>query len=189
MSEVEEKFYKEFPNLRGNRAVETFLQKPEHQEMLKEYVDSPSPTRKEHLDQAFKVYYFGLRFTSYLSTSLYFQSVNYDKRMRRFAEHNALTLDQSVGDEDGITFKDQVLSEGEVLYMEAPTSLKDCIDDDLLLEAYVSLTDKQREVLDMAYLFELKDTEIAKRMDTSQQAVSKSRKKALKKLRSLLTNE
>ncbi|QST00689.1 sigma-70 family RNA polymerase sigma factor [Pontibacillus sp. ALD_SL1] len=189
MREVEEKFYKEFPNLKGNRAVEAFLRKPEHQELLKEYVDSPNQTRKDHLDKAFKVYYFGLRFTSYLNKSLYFQSVNYDKRMRRFAEHNTLTLDQSVGDEDGITFKDQLVSEGEILYMEAPTSLKDCIEDDLLLEAYFSLTDKQREVLDMAYLYELKDTEIAKRMDTSQQAVSKSRKKALKKLRSLLSNE
>ncbi|WP_345243116.1 sigma-70 family RNA polymerase sigma factor [Pontibacillus salipaludis] len=188
MREVEEKFYKEFPNLRGNRAVEAFLRKPEHQEMLKEFVDSPSQTRKEHLDHAFKVYYFGLRFTSYLNTSLYFQSVNYDKRMRRFAQHNALTLDQSVGDEDGTTFKDQLLNEGEILYMESPTSLKDCIEDERLLEAYFLLTDKQREVLDMAYLLELKDTEIAKRMNTSQQAVSKSRKKALKKLRCLLTN-
>ncbi|MCD5324927.1 MULTISPECIES: sigma-70 family RNA polymerase sigma factor [Pontibacillus] len=188
MRSFEERFFEKFPNLKGNPAVETFLHKPEHQELIEDYLSSPTQERMDHLDKAFKAYYFGIRFTSYLNTSLYFHSVNFDKKVRQFAERNRLTLDQSVGDEEGETFKDQLYDQGS-LYTETPRTLEECIEDDDLLRAYLRLSDKQRGVLDMTYVHQMKDSEIANHTHTSQQAVSKLRKKALMKLKNALTKQ
>ncbi|RWZ54773.1 sigma-70 family RNA polymerase sigma factor [Halobacillus fulvus] len=186
MKELIRKFYEAFPDLKGNQAVDTFIRNPEHQELLRDYLQAPTKDGRDRLDEAFKVYYFGLRFTSYVSTSLYFHSVNFDKRMRRFEERNALTLDQPVGDEEGTTFKDQLADEPNGNDEEMETSLEESVESEALLEAYALLTDKQQEILTYAYVHQWKDVEIARKLGTSQQSVSKSHQRALKKLKQLL---
>jgi RNA polymerase sigma factor (sigma-70 family) len=162
--------------------VESFMSQPEHQELLKEFLTSPSASAEDCLNEAFKAHYFGIRFTSYVSSSLYFHSVNFDKKIRLHRGRQLLTLDQPLGgDEDG-TFKEMIPDSGEPVTLPEQ-SLEDAISDDALLAAFRKLTDRQREILDLAYVKEMSDTEIAKILRVSQQAVSKSHRNALARLR------
>jgi RNA polymerase sigma factor (sigma-70 family) len=182
MDSLKERFYRIYPDLRGNKAVESFMSQPEHQELLKEFLTSPSASAEDCLNEAFKAHYFGIRFTSYVSSSLYFHSVNFDKKIRLHRGRQLLTLDQPLGgDEDG-TFKDMIPDSGEPVTLPEQ-SLEDAISDDALLAAFRRLTDRQKEILDLAYVKEMSDTEIAKVLRVSQQAVSKSHKNALARLR------
>jgi RNA polymerase sigma factor (sigma-70 family) len=182
MDSLKERFYRIYPDLRGNKAVESFMSQPEHQELLKEFLTSPSPSAEDCLNEAFKAHYFGIRFTSYVSSSLYFHSVNFDKKIRLHRGRQLLTLDQPLGgDEDG-TFKDMIPDSGELVTLPEQ-SLEDAISDDALLAAFRKLTDRQREILDLAYVKKMSDTEIAKVLRVSQQAVSKSHRNALARLR------
>ena len=186
MDRLTEWFYEVFPDLKGNRAVESFIQKSEHRQLIESYLTQPDAYRREQLDQAFKAHYFDMRFTSYLSTSLYFQSINYDKRTRRFEDRNVLTLDQSIGDREGTTYKDQLVDQHEISNEEGGQGLEAYIQDGQLLEAYRALTTKQQQIMDLAYVHQWSDTEIAKKMGVSQQAVSKNHRKALEKLKHIL---
>ncbi|MEL3972955.1 sigma-70 family RNA polymerase sigma factor [Rossellomorea oryzaecorticis] len=182
MDSLKERFYRIYPDLKGNKAVESFMTQPEHQELLKEFLTSSSPSAENRLNEAFKAHYFGIRFTSYVSSSLYFHSVNFDKKIRLHRGRQLLTLDQPLGgDEDG-TFKDMIPDSGEPVTLPEQ-SLEDAISDEALLAAFRKLTDRQREILDLAYVKEMSDTEIAKVLLVSQQAVSKSHKNALARLR------
>jgi RNA polymerase sigma factor (sigma-70 family) len=188
MDSLKERFYRIYPDLRGNKAVESFMTRPEHQELLKEFLTSPSASSEDCLNEAFKAHYFGIRFTSYVSSSLYFHSVNFDKKIRLHRGRQLLTLDQPLGgDEDG-TFKDMIPGHGDPILLPEQ-SLEESITDDSLLHAYRKLTDRQKEILDLAYARELSDTEIADILKVSQQAVSKSHKKALAKLKEELRKE
>jgi RNA polymerase sigma factor (sigma-70 family) len=185
MDSLKERFYRIYPDLKGNKAVESFMTQPEHQELLKEFLTSPSPSAENRLNEAFKAHYFGIRFTSYVSSSLYFHSVNFDKKIRLHRGRQLLTLDQPLsGDEDG-TFKDMIAEPEEPLTI-TEQSLEDVISDERLLQAYRKLTEKQKRILDLAYVKELSDTEIASLLRVSQQAVSKSHRKALAKLKEQL---
>ncbi|MBA2174701.1 sigma-70 family RNA polymerase sigma factor [Halobacillus locisalis] len=186
MDRLTEWFYEAFPDLKGNRAVESFIQKSEHRQLIERYLTNPDEHRQEQLDQAFKAHYFDMRFTSYLSTSLYFQSINYDKRARRFEDRNVLTLDQSIGDGEGTTHKDQLVNQHERHHEEGGQGLESYIQDVRLLEAYRILTIKQQQIMDLAYVHQWSDTEIAKKMGVSQQAVSKNHRKALEKMKYIL---
>jgi RNA polymerase sigma factor (sigma-70 family) len=165
--------------------VESFMTQPEHQELLKEFLTSPSPSAEDCLNEAFKAHYFGIRFTSYVSSSLYFHSVNFNKKIRLHRGRQLLTLDQPLGgDEDG-SFKDMIPDSGETFTLPEQ-SLEDAISDDALLAAFRRLTDRQREILDLAYMKGMNDTEIAASLGVSQQAVSKSHRNALARLREQL---
>ncbi|WP_175989950.1 sigma-70 family RNA polymerase sigma factor [Bacillus sp. Marseille-Q1617] len=182
MDSLKERFYRIYPDLRGNKAVESFMTRPEHQELLKEFLSSPSASAEGCLNEAFKAHYFGIRFTSYVSSSLYFHSVNFDKKIRLHRGRQLLTLDQPLGGEEDGTFKDMIADTEEHLTLPVQ-SLEDAISDETLLHAYRKLTDRQRRILDLAYVEELSDTDISKILRVSQQAVSKSHKKALAKLK------
>lgn len=176
-------FFDVFPDLKGNQAVETFVRKPEHQHVIKEYLRDPVNENQFALDQAFKAYYFDVRFTSYVSTSLYFQSVNFDKRARRFAERNTLTLDLPISEGGSTTFKEQIADpSGEVLYQEED-KLEACLQDERLIKALATLTEQQRLILNYAYVKQWSDTAIASYQGVSQQSISKSHRKALQKLK------
>jgi RNA polymerase sigma factor (sigma-70 family) len=137
------------------------------------------------LDQAFKAFYFNIRFTSFISSALYFNAINYDKRYRRVQNRYPITVDCSVGEEDGTTFKDMIKDPNADIKIDdclKSESILDHLEDLALCEAVERLTEKQREILDLAYVKGLSDTEIGLLLNKSQQAVSKTHKKGLQNI-------
>lgn len=186
MKNIKQRFYEQYPDLKGNQVVDTFLSKEDNHKLVDQFLNSPSKKRKARLDEAFRKHYFGIRFISYLNTSLYFHSINFDKKIRRFERRNILTLDQAIGDEEGATYKDLLVDQSLSLPNEQTEQLETIIENEQLLNAFMSLTESQKQILDLAYAKDLRDVEIAEALGTSQQNISKTHQKALSNLKDMM---
>lgn len=168
----------------NNSIVKSFLSSQKYKDLFVETLCNPSIENNEKLDIAFKKYYFNIRFTSYIASALYFNALNFDKRHRKIQKRYLLTIDKSFGEED-LTFKDNIIDSSSTISLNdliKSENIIDYLEDPLLCEAVNLLTKKQKEILDLAYVKGLSDTEIGKVLDKSQQSVSKTHKKALKRI-------
>ncbi|MCA1060998.1 sigma-70 family RNA polymerase sigma factor [Rossellomorea aquimaris] len=179
-------FYRHYPHLKHNKAVESFISQGANQKLVEDFLRHPSAMKEDRLNEAFKAHYFDIRFTSYVSSSLYFHSVNFDKHIRKYSERHPLTLDNQTN-EEGMSFIDLVPDPSpDISPFTNYSTLGECLENEELLKAYKTLTDKQKHILDLAYVQELSDTEIARMFGVSQQAVSKTHRKALCILKTIL---
>ncbi|EDL63464.1 sigma-70 family RNA polymerase sigma factor [Bacillus sp. SG-1] len=185
MDSLRKRFYCRYPDLKDNQAVESFLSRKENREILEEFLSDPSDSAEDCLNEAFKAHFFGIRFTSYVSSSLYFHSVNFDKKTRMDRDRQLLTLDKPLGDEEEGTYK-ELIADTAAPDSYTEKSLEESISDARLMEAFQRLTHRQKFILNLAYVEERSDTEIADVLGVSQQAVSKTHKKVLKKLKNAL---
>ncbi|MED3642180.1 sigma-70 family RNA polymerase sigma factor [Caldifermentibacillus hisashii] len=179
------RFIKENKRFLEHKVVKSFLENEENKQLFLEVICYPTPENKQKLDDEFKKFFFNVRFTAFLSSILYFNSINYDKRHRKFKSRNQLTLDQPLEENEELSFKDLLSdpsSEINVDNILRSSDIKDFIVDPNLLKAIEKLTPKQKEVIDLAYVKGLSDTEIANLLGKSQQGISKLHKKALKNI-------
>lgn len=177
----------------NNSLVVSFLNTPLHKEVYLETIINPIPENMKKLDILFKNYYFNIRFTSYISTTLKFNSINYDKRAKLIQARFLTTLDAAINPIEGeaTTFRDLVADENAEKIFEIAISngsLEQQITSPLLHDAYKILTAKQKEIINLAYVEGLNDTEIGMILNKTQQAVSKAHKKALEKMLNYINN-
>ncbi|WP_228027595.1 sigma factor-like helix-turn-helix DNA-binding protein [Bacillus fonticola] len=88
-----------------------------------------------------------------------------------------------------MTFKDQLIDPQSEVFLDHlldGDQIEGYLEDPILLRAILTLTPKQKEVVNFAYLKGLSDTEIATVLNKTQQAVSKVHKKALEKMGAFL---
>jgi RNA polymerase sigma factor (sigma-70 family) len=178
-------FKKQNKEFLENPIIKSFLKNEKNWKLFLEVICNPTDENKELLDKEFKKFYFGIRFTAFISTALYFNAVNFDKRYHKMLNRYTLTVDKPLKEEEDISFKDMITdSEAEIQieWIIQSDDIKDYIADPVLYEAILTLSDKQREVINLAYVKGLSDTEISKVLNKSQQAISKTRKKALKNI-------
>ena len=148
---------------------------------------NPTNKNKEELEKAFKQHYFNIRFTSYLSKTIHFTAINFDKKERDFQSKNKLLLDQNVFSDssslqnhlDFLT-EDSRLVQPEAAYEDCLTDVTQILSNQKLQSAYLKLTDNQKRIINLSYIYGLQDIEISILLNKSQQAVSKSHKNALK---------
>ena len=165
--------------------IKSFLEIPGNTELFNEAIQHPTKMVKQQLDDSFKEFFFQIRFTSYLSSAIHFNAINYDKKLKLFLERNQLTLDLPTKGYERTSFSPG-LSPQHRDYQELSidsSNIEDHLTSDFLFKAIQQLTTNQRQIVSLAYIFGLNDTEIASYLNKSQQAVSKSHKKALNKLR------
>ncbi|WP_051530085.1 sigma-70 family RNA polymerase sigma factor [Anoxybacteroides tepidamans] len=97
-----------------------------------------------------------------------------------------LTIDQPIGNDTSSTsFNTMLVDESTEIQVEdilRSDNIEDHITNPVLYEAVQSLTEKQKEVISLAYVKGLKDTEIGVLLNKSQQAVSKIHKAALRRI-------
>ncbi len=174
-----------------NPIIKSFLEIQENSELLKKAIHNPTKLAKQQLDDNFREYFFKIRFTSYLSNAIHFNAINYDKKIKLFLERNQPILDSPVKGREGealldiITPKD--LHERQASCIDS-SNIEDHLTNYSLFKGIQQLTDNQRQLLSLAYIFGLNDSEIASHLNISQQAVSKSHRKALRKLREIIEN-
>lgn len=180
-----EKFKKENKAFLENTIIKSFLNDEKNEKLLLEVICYPTKENKELLDNEFKKFYSGIRFTSFISSTLYFNAINFDKQYRKVLNRYILTLDKPMKDEEDTSFKDMIAdsqTEIQVEHIIKSDDITDYIEDPVLYEAILTLSDKQREVINLAYVKGLTDTEIGKLLNKSQQAISKMHKKALENI-------
>lgn len=175
-----------------NPIIKSFLEIPEHIVLLKEVRNQPTPELKKKLDDTFREFYFNIRFTTYLSQTIYFNAINYDKKINLVSERYRLILDRPLKEDGELTFLDLLSSSESMdkkdIFIDSST-IGDHLTSYEIFNAIQSLTENQRQVLSLAYIYGLNDSEIASSLNKSQQAVSKSHSKALRKIREIIETE
>ncbi|MDF0725781.1 sigma-70 family RNA polymerase sigma factor [Cytobacillus sp. S13-E01] len=170
-----------------NPLLLSFLEDDEHRGLFKKYCSNPNIELKQKIDDKFITFYSKIRLISYFSKAIHFASQDFDKKQRLFQSRNQLLLNQPFSNEDGNetgTLLDSIADDrSEIKLEELFENLEDYIQEKSLYQAISSLTLKQKHILYLSYIKNLSDTHIAERLNISQQAVTKTKNKALVKVR------
>ena len=175
------KFIRENEEFLNNPVIKAFLSKEENYQLFKKSICYPTLQNQELLDQAFRAFYFYFRFTTYVSSTLYFYGINLDKKIRETNYRFPVTLDQPIDDNSEIYHKD-LAEHYEDFEIESDNLLDYIINPDLY-KVLQGITSNQRKILYLVYVKGFTDSEVGILLNKSQQAVSKSRSKAMKKIR------
>lgn len=165
-----EQFFKDNPDILSDKILNNFLADEYN---LSVFIIALFGEKEIYdiLNELFKKYYFKYRFISYI---------------RKQTEHEL--LDMPLDEENNIKLSDTIFKV-EPEFDIALNSFVECLTDEQIYVEYKKLTKKQQQILYLAYYTLLKDSEIAKKLNTTQQAVSKSKKKAMHKLKNALRRE
>ncbi|AXF56200.1 sigma-70 family RNA polymerase sigma factor [Salicibibacter kimchii] len=172
-------FFDNNPKLAEQRIFQSFLEDDENLRIFIQAICVPGTHAFRKLDEAFKNHYANVQFTQYLSKTLYWTSVQYDQHHREHRNHQRLTMDN---------LYDHPSNDMPNLITET-NDLGTWSDDVALTNALRQLTDKQQTVITERYGYERTNNEIARLLNVSPQAVSRTHLHALKRLRSLLKKE
>lgn len=187
-----DEFFKRNQAFMNNVIVKSFLEDEENMQLFIAALSSTESKEKEKLDIAFKKFYFNIRFTAFIANTLHFNAVNFDKRYKKISKRHPLTVDKPLGDEGNSSFKDLIEDINAQIKIEdllQSSKVEDYIVDPLLHDALKMVTSKQKEVLDLAYVQGLSDTEIGNILGKTQQAISKLHKKALDTIYNYINKE
>lgn len=166
--------------------IAVFLGNPAHSSLLNTVIHDPSEENKCLVVSTFQKFIFQIRFTKYLSSLIRFADIDYHGKRKRVEERNPIIFDSPIGDEGELTLGEQLLQRNQMNTKNPickPDLFLASIEDAALYNAFSKLTDRQKTVITLAYSACDLDTEIACALQVSQQAISKTRLLALKKMR------
>ncbi len=186
--ECAKRFVAENEQIFQNNLMRTFLQKKENCYLLDQSIRCSTSDTNKALDQAFQEHVAELRLISQLSNELRRHAIRYDQKFNKYRKQQLLILDQPIKKEDINTSMVDVLTNDltppvDEAAIRNSQHLEYHIENLTLYYAILSLTPRQRYILNASYLFNMTDTEIAAKEGVSQQTISKTRNKALRKLK------
>ncbi|TLS36652.1 sigma-70 family RNA polymerase sigma factor [Pseudalkalibacillus caeni] len=166
----------------SNPLVQSFLEHPETYRLFVKSVIFSNPVYKAEINSSFRQFFVKVRFLAYVSKLIRYYCINYDRKQKLECLRCLLTLDKPLSvEEEGETLVD--ILEGKSLEEPFLENTVEGLTDKRLYFAFQKLTGKQKEVLHLSYVYEMKENEIASIKKISQQAVSRIKQRALSKLR------
>ncbi|MCO7127383.1 sigma-70 family RNA polymerase sigma factor [Sporolactobacillus shoreicorticis] len=178
-----DEFINSHKNFLNQPIVKSFLNKRENYYLFEQAICYPSYEFQSRVDAEFKKHYRHYQLISYFSNLIYYNSINFDKNIRKRRERERLTIDNNQ-----IDYLNQKHIQFDLLYQQS-SSLEDHIETPKLYSAIKQLTDRQRKILELIYVHDYKISYIAQLQGSSQQNISQQHKKALEKLKALLGGE
>ncbi|WP_147802595.1 sigma-70 family RNA polymerase sigma factor [Alkalicoccus halolimnae] len=179
-----EAFEQAHPLLFQNPLIRSFFKNKEHVYLLIQYVTHSTEQSMQALDEAFRDYYTGVKLVHYLSQTLHWKAVHYDKRLRKEAERFPLT------EEEALMTREQPYTKAELPWLEElKTPLTEKLGDEQILRAFSQLTQRQKQVLQLVYGEGHTLTETGCLLGITQQGASKIHYAALCRLRKILIEE
>ncbi|CAM4111675.1 hypothetical protein [Lederbergia lenta] len=137
---VAEFFDKNSENLE-NPIIKSFMSDKRHFELVKEAVLMPTNSNKERVDNAFKKHYTKIKKTKYVSSLIYFFSIDFDKKNRKLNKQQQLILDKSISNDNNTTTpKELIQDESAVISGVFSTRLIDHIENEKLYSGLINLS-------------------------------------------------
>ncbi|GFN31369.1 sigma-70 family RNA polymerase sigma factor [Paenibacillus xylaniclasticus] len=178
---------RDFAQAMEHPLIRTFVSNPVHMELVKRYMEKPTPERLERLNKAFKIFNFAVRFTKYLSTLIRKGRIDFVRRMKRTEEREQVIFDRQISEEDETVIGEMLgaIYQGDDLPQVTvdPEVFQQQLNNEWLYEAFARLTNRQKVVITLTYSALSRDVEIARLLHVTQQAVSKTRRSALRSMR------
>ena len=176
---------KKSPLISKNGMIRNFFDDTMNYSLFTKFINSPTIINLEKLDNAFKKYYMEARLVKYFSELIYYHSINYDKEIRKYNQHNLLMFKQDENQSntfmDLLHFYEPDMTELILLYED---QLINHIEDKRLYQIYKKLSIRQRQVLGLYCIHSFSPKEISVILKVSPQFVYKILNKSLKKMRS-----
>ncbi|MGG1338473.1 sigma-70 family RNA polymerase sigma factor [Bacillus subtilis] len=154
--------------------VAYFLQDSNNLTLLQKAINNPSQENKKQLDDAFREHYVRAKIINYVSKLIYFYSIDYDKRVSVNKKRQILNC---------VTSEDAVSKQTERTFEEKQTDFCEVIENERLYTSFKSLNKEQKRIIELLYLYQMTNNEIAISLNMSKQLVSYYHRTALKKLK------
>lgn len=178
-------YFKDGTQQEKRQLINKFISSDYHSQLMQNVINQPKPENKQKLNKAFIKYCQEIRFIKYLATSIYFNSINYDKRERKYKVRNNPILENTNDEEPSIAEKLKDDNANLITEFFSSQEISEQITDETLLKAYNKLTSREKLIITAKYKLDMKDNEIATALMISPQAVSKTHRKALSKLKQI----
>ncbi|ESU31413.1 hypothetical protein G3A_16875 [Bacillus sp. 17376] len=148
------RYLKENEEQLKNPIINSFLSIPENMELLKQVINDPTDTLINRIDESFKEFYFRIRFTSYLSKTIHFHSINFDKSNKQTSDRFRLVLDKPLNKETDTPLIDVLAVTAfkeEINELEMSLGIEEQLTNYWLHEGFQQLTENQRQIISLAY--------------------------------------
>lgn len=184
------------PHIFKNKVISYFFEQKQHIQLFGKLLTEPSIEINDELEQAFRRFYFNIRFTKYLSSLVHYADIDFHRACRRKAVRNPLIFDRRRDEEGEMGYGELLISlssqseteENGKVYSD-PVAFQSSIENPNLFSAFTALTQKQKVVITLAYAAGIMDTDIACAMKVTQQAITKTRITALRKMKGSLMSQ
>jgi len=188
------KFYKENEEFLNNSLIKTFLQVKGNQELLEKALQEPSEENRKKLDNKFREYYLKVRMIKYVSSLIYYYTIDFDKRINKRNNRFNLIIDGTENnnpheDSASITHKYASSNSTEQEYFNNTRSFSEIIENEKLYYVYNQLTDKQKQILEMIYVRGYTNKEVADFFNETPQNISNLHKRALNRIKKYLLED
>mgnify|MGYP001465405966 CR=1 FL=1 len=170
-----------------NTFVQRFFSISKHLTLLHAFLKDESPETRKELEEEFRRFYFEVRFTKYLSSTIKYVTIDFLRKRKITEQRNPLIFDTPLEENNETTLGEflagrQLISESKEAVV-TPLDYVESFENELLYKAFLGLTQRQKLVITLSYALCFLDREIADYLAISKQAVSKTRAAALAKMR------
>lgn len=183
-------YSKEHQSIFSDRVIRSFFAQEENIVLFLESLDGLSESQKE-LEEKFRRHFFQIRFIHFLVSTVRWRTLDQLRNQQKWNNRFQLIFDKPLSDEDqeSNTLGDQI--ESQEYYVTDtrstnPEAFLAVMENDGLNEAFSQLSEKQKLVLTLRYALCYQDSEIARLLKVSKQAVCKTRNVALLKLKTIM---
>ncbi|CAM5798176.1 MULTISPECIES: sigma-70 family RNA polymerase sigma factor [Brevibacillus] len=160
--------------IRNNKVIKLFLEIPENKSLYDQVIESKhNENALKELNKRFVDFYLEIRLVKYISTIIHNSVIELDLRSSK-KEKSLLPYDETIHDKH---------------FSTTNTAQDTILDNKIPIECFKSLTKKEKNIIYFIFYKELKEAEIARYLNISQQAVSKTKRRALQKIREELKKE
>ncbi|WCT55625.1 sigma-70 family RNA polymerase sigma factor [Paenibacillus kyungheensis] len=166
-----------------NPIIHSFLSIQSNKQLLEQAMYYPTAQNKQKLNQAFKLFFLEARFTSYIASLIHFSAINYDKKNRLYKDRYQLIVDQN---RDSDHASASIFPADTDTYHFVEQSWQQVMTEKRMYEAIEQLTSREQSILCYLYIYEMTEKEISTKLQVTQQAISKTKRLALKKLQTYL---
>lgn len=161
--------------------VKRFFATSSHVHLLKKAIENKDVEADKELNEKFTIFFLHYRLIKYIATLSKNYSVDFDKKVNTQKNRYLLNLDMPVNDTGATIIDLTETGDPSVLNQVIGKNhkLSEEISDENLYQAFSKLTDKQKEILEMIFIYGWSHKEIASYFGNSPQNISKLNKKAL----------
>ncbi|TSB47880.1 sigma-70 family RNA polymerase sigma factor [Alkalicoccobacillus porphyridii] len=188
--------YQEFVHMHSevleHPVLKAFLEESSHGEQLAKSISNPTQENIDQVNESFRTFYLELRLVKYLSQLIHFYSIDVNKRYRRHFARHSYIMDQPLSTDHSLHLHDVLASKEpstEQLVLDTSEDLEELIENPQLYRQFLSLSDKQKKVLNLKYVYGLSHKEIAAKVGSTPQNISQVAARALKKLKEAIQQE
>lgn len=174
-----------------NPIIRKFLEDPEHLRLLCMYLFQSEPVHRQNLEEAFRRFYFEIRFVRYLTLMMRYRALDFHRGRTRWSSRMLLIYDRRAADLNSESWGEYLASKYAVQdelpdpkTCTSPADFIQSLNNESLLSAFGRLTERQQLVTTLSFSVQLSDGEISRILGISQQAVNKTKIRSIYKMRS-----